>query len=73
MIESKSSKDSPVSASFLSRVTGLSLGYITRLLSGKRRNPSLETLVKLAVAMGMRTPGEALTWLEERWRTHPDG
>ncbi|HEY3364684.1 MAG TPA: helix-turn-helix transcriptional regulator [Symbiobacteriaceae bacterium] len=37
----------------LSRVSGLALGYISQLETGKRRNPTLTKLSRLAAALGV--------------------
>ena len=53
-----------VSMSELSRRTGLSVSFISRLIRGKRK-PSMNTIIKLSVATGMNED-KVLRWLG--WR-----
>ena len=53
-----------VSMSELSRRTGLSVSFISRLIGGKRK-PSMNTIMKLSVATGMNED-KVLRWLG--WR-----
>ena len=53
-----------VSMSELSRRTGLSVSFISRLIGGKRK-PSMNTIIKLSVATGMNED-KVLRWLG--WR-----
>ena len=53
-----------VSMSELSRRTGLSVSFISRLIGGKRK-PSMDTIIKLSVATGMNED-KVLRWLG--WR-----
>ena len=49
-----------VSMSELSRRTGLSVSFISRLIGGKRK-PSMNTIIKLSVATGMNED-KVLRW-----------
>ena len=53
-----------VSMSELSRRTGLSVSFISRLIGGKRK-PSMNIIIKLSVATGMNED-KVLRWLG--WR-----
>jgi len=53
-----------VSMSELSRRTGLSVSFISRLIRGKRKS-SMNTIIKLSVATGMNED-KVLRWLG--WR-----
>lgn len=46
-----------INLSAIMRVTGLTHAYLSRLFSGRRRNPSAANVRKIATALGMSSDG----------------
>jgi len=62
---SKLLEKSEVSCYDISQLTGLDQGYLSRLRNGKKDNPSLETLMKVSLAVMHRSETIDLLDIEE--------